>query len=86
MWRRLVVRYRLFGDNIFFLCSGVKQSKKSVKSKCMRYHIGESLGSFVFAGNVRDPARLLDPKVVISTWGNENAQKEGETAEQTRKK
>lgn len=35
---------------------------------------------FVFAGNIRDPVRLLDRKVVTRKWGNEKAQEERETA------
>lgn len=51
----------------------------------MRYRIGDGVGGFGFAGNVRDPVRLLDRKVVTRTWGNENAQEEGETKVHTRK-
>lgn len=58
MWRSLVGRYRRFGDNILFLCSRIKQSKKNVRSKWMRYHIGDGVGGFDFTGNVEDPVRF----------------------------
>lgn len=51
----------------------------------MPYHIGDGVGGFGFAGNVRDPVRLQDRNVVTRKWGNEKTQEEGETAVHTRK-
>jgi len=51
----------------------------------MHYHIGDGVGGFGLAGNVRDPVRLLDRKVVTRTWGNKNLQEEGETKVRIRK-
>jgi len=51
----------------------------------MHYHIGDGVGGFGLTGNVRDPVRLLDRKVVTRTWGNKNLQEEGETKVRIRK-